>query len=196
MSEDDRKTPGDPGITVGNGGVTVPNRLDLRNLLSRQYTLQVNSYKVDPGVLRGEDRGLYVTQMSTALLHELVEAMNEIAWKPWSIDKDTFNRRAYLKELADLFHFFENLLLVALQNGQSASALAVEFADLYFDKADVNKNRMATGTYDGFSTKCPDCGRAIEDGERTPFGDKVILDIETEQAYLCQCGRMNYLVKS
>jgi hypothetical protein len=169
--------------------------------LCRQYALQVTSYNTIPGKLDGEERGRYVTYNHTALIKELGEALDEIAWKPWSVDKTTFNRRLYLKELADAFHFFENLILVALLDGQDIPSLALEFAKMYFDKADVNTERMASGTYDGFSTKCPDCGRAVEDGERKQYADELnlspaLLQYVRREAYHCQCGRMNYIERS
>lgn len=162
-------------------------------MLVRQYDLQM-SMGIDPTALRGKERGEYVTMNHTALIKELGEALDEIAWKPWSVDKDTFNREAYVKELVDAFHFLMNLLLVAYEPHKMVGIddLAFEFFRLYIQKAEVNRQRAESGTYDGKATKCSDCGRAIEDGARRVLQDHIYQGTEYH-AYTCICGRLNYL---
>lgn len=163
-------------------------------MLIRQYDLQCVSFNVDPTALRGEERGQYVTWNYAALIKELGEALDEIAWKPWSVDKDSFNREAYLKELVDAFHFLLNLVLVAYEPVGMVNIhdLAYEFFRLYIQKAEVNRQRAESGTYDGKATKCSDCGRAIEDGARRVLQDHIYQGTEYH-AYTCICGRLNYL---
>lgn len=157
-------------------------------MLTRQYRLQTGSFNVDPTGLRGKQRGEYVTYNHTALIKELGEALDEIDWKPWT-SGDYFNRDNYVKELVDAWHFFLNLLLVAVPRNEVGSGSIVQMADefyaRYFDKAEVNARRQIDG-YDGRSTKCT-CGRAMEDlprGELVRPGDNSF-----EYGRICPCGR-------
>jgi len=181
-------------------------------MLIRQYQLQTETFGFDPPLLQGRERGDYVTWNVVALEDELHEAMQELSWKPWATD-DFFNREAYLDELVDAFHFLLNLVFVA---GKAESGyldldeLSFEFFTRYMKKAQINVERQKTpGGFKTLGTKCPDCGRAIEAGERDTLQDQTEINEVTWQdqggyrgdvgrrdleAYRCLCGRVNYLV--
>jgi hypothetical protein len=58
-------------------------------------------------------------------------------------------------ELIDMLHFWVNLCLaIDLQPN--------EIKALYLNKAAINQKRQEAG-YDGVSTKCVGCGRALDD---------------------------------
>lgn len=48
-----------------------------------------------------------------ALIVEAVEVLNEVNWKSWRLQRRAINKEALVDELADLFHFFCNILLAA-----------------------------------------------------------------------------------
>lgn len=117
-------------------------------ILKRQLALQIKSFNIDPLELRGEERDNYVAAMSTALLVELGEALQEVSWKPWA-SGEWLNRDAYIRELIDVLHFWCNLMLIATENPE-------EILEVYLDKASENAKRQEDG-YTGI--KCPSCGR-------------------------------------
>lgn len=91
----------------------------------------------------------------TALTAELGEFAQEVGWKPWASPRGWVNRDAAVKELIDVGHFLANL----------ACALGVtdeEWERLYRAKQQVNRQRQVDG-YDGVSTKCASCKRALDD---------------------------------
>ena len=96
----------------------------------------------------------FYKDMHVALVDELHEALAEIGWKPWASSMH-FNQDAVRGELVDAFHFFMNLCLVS---GVSAQDLI----DGYIAKSAQNIKRQADG-YDGVSTKCTRCKRALDD---------------------------------
>jgi hypothetical protein len=157
-------------------------------MLTRQWRLQVGSFKRDPITMIGAERAAYVTINHTALIKELGEALDEIHWKDWE-DNDYLNREQYVKELVDALHFLMNLLLIAVHRNEvgtgSISDLASEIYSRYFDKAAVNAKRQEEG-YDGVSTKCS-CGRDVGD---LPRGELVRPgDAGAERGRICPCGR-------
>lgn len=89
-----------------------------------------------------------------ALIHEIVEEEAETGWKPWATSKHV-NIEAARGEWIDQFHFMLNK---ALALGMNAEMIQ----QLYDSKHDKNAKRQAEG-YDGVSTKCPGCGRALDD---------------------------------
>lgn len=166
-------------------------------MIRRQLHLQKVGRSLDPPTMRGEERGWYATWNHTALILELSEALNEIAWKTWSVDKDKFNRDQYVQELVDAWHFLMNLLLLAgdaISDESNAESLADEFYRRYIDKSAVNMERFRSGKYNSRATKCPDCGREVTETEALEryrdVGDLV------ERAYLCLCGRTNWMTRA
>lgn len=89
-----------------------------------------------------------------ALIHELVEMESETGWKPWA--KGAFvNMEAARGEWIDMFHFMLNgALLLGLDE--------LEIKRRYDAKHAKNEKRQ-NENYDGVSTKCPGCGRALDD---------------------------------
>lgn len=128
--------------------------MSLQLILDRQLRLQTQSFGQDPRALEGDDRAQYVRDMTLALIDELSEALNETGWKPWASSRH-LNRDAYVAELVDALHFLANLFLVA---GVSEN----EITALYMAKAEKNRLRQENG-YDGVSSKCQTCGRALDD---------------------------------
>lgn len=121
----------------------------LTTIMRHQHQLQIVSFGVDPQTLEGEARDHYVSAMSTALVVEIGEALQEISWKPWA-SGIWLHREAFLVEMIDALHFWINLVLLATTDAE-------EVARVYFNKADINAQRQLDG-YTG-QDKCPTCGR-------------------------------------
>lgn len=124
------------------------------NALDAQLELQKNAYGNDPSALETNEQLDWIRWNMLALEDELHEALAETGWKPWAKSKHV-NRDAFVGELVDAFHFFMNLMLVV-------DCSAEELLDKYFQKRRVNQQRQADG-YDGVSTKCVTCRRALDD---------------------------------
>lgn len=134
----------------------------LTELFELQYDLQTEVYGHNFQRMLPADRIQYVKDMKLALAAELQEALDETAWKPWTANRTVpnwVNRDAYVGEMVDVLHFFINMLLVL---GDDPADLAAEIVDRYALKHRINKQRQADG-YDGVSTKCGGCGRALDD---------------------------------
>ena len=105
--------------------------------------------EVDP------ERGLrFYKDMHIALVDELHEALSEIGWKPWASSRH-FNHDAVKGELVDAFHFFMNLCMVSRVSAE-------DLLEGYRRKSAKNIKRQEEG-YDGVSTKCLRCKRALDD---------------------------------
>lgn len=89
-----------------------------------------------------------------ALIHEVVELESETGWKPWAT-KSFVNIEAARGEAIDMLHFLLNDFLVL---GLDAD----EVRRRYHAKHAKNVARQEAG-YDGVSTKCPGCNRALDD---------------------------------
>lgn len=128
--------------------------VDLQELFDKQHLLQSKAYNRDPQKLEGEDRVMFIKDMVLALLDEVHEALGEVGWKPWAKSRHV-NEEALKGELVDAFHFFMNLCLVS---GMDAEELEIR----YDIKNEKNLRRQQEG-YDGISTKCDKCKRALDD---------------------------------
>lgn len=136
----------------------------LTRMLLMQLDLQLRAYGEAPDQMSGAKRKDYVRTMAYALTDEVHEATNEVAWKPWAT-ADFMRRGAYLKELVDAWHFFMNLLLVAIGPDslwETPEQLAKAFVTAYEEKHLLNAKRQEEG-YDGVTTKCPGCHRAYDE---------------------------------
>lgn len=131
----------------------------LGEIFERQLRLQTESFGISPGHLVGPDRYTYLLNNFEAVADELAEMRAETAWKMWAkypVETGSFlDRDAFVKEGVDLLHFLINLLLIAGCDAQ-------EMYDRYMAKAQVNAERQANN-YDGVSTKCPACGRGLDE---------------------------------
>ena len=128
--------------------------MEFRDALKAQHQLQIKSFGSDPKKLDDPEKLEWIRWNMLALSDELHEALAEVGWKPWAKSKH-INRDAYVSELVDAFHFLMNLMLVV-------DCEAEEFLDKYFEKRGINEKRQAEG-YDGVSTKCAHCKRALDD---------------------------------
>lgn len=127
---------------------------DLNVLFEAQRSLQKESYGKDPAELRGDEAIQFIKDMHIALTDELHEALAETGWKPWATSRH-INHEAFKGELVDAFHFFMNLCMVVDMSPE-------ELAEKYMAKRAKNAQRQRDG-YDGVSTKCPGCNRALDD---------------------------------
>lgn len=143
-------------MTLNISRETHPITLDpvLTLMLTKQREFQMRVVGDDPADLRGTDRKAYIREQALALTDELHEALAEVGWKSWATSEH-INRAAYAAELADVFIFFMNLMLVA-------DVPAHELCRLVLEKQVKNHKRQDDG-YDGVSTKCPVCKRAYDD---------------------------------
>lgn len=85
---------------------------------------------------------------------ELLEMLEETGWKPWTTSWH-INVDAARAEWIDAWHFFMNLANVL---GMSEERILA----MYTAKHNINRQRQRVG-YDGVSTKCPKCKRALDD---------------------------------
>jgi hypothetical protein len=137
----------------------------LEKVFQRQERLQGESFGHSLRELTHEQQMDYIRWNVLALEDELHEALAEVPWKPWSSgDASGIDQGRYFKELVDAFHFFMNLWLVFVP-AEEAAALLYE---MYSEKSDLNAKRQAEG-YDGVSTKCPACRRALDEPEAIQF---------------------------
>lgn len=133
----------------------------LATMLRQQYELQCQAYGMNVLALDPDDRVAFIKDMILATTDELHEALNEVAWKPWSSRHGEVNDEAFFGELIDVVHFVMNLLLVA-HPGLEPEALADFIASAYARKREVNIQRQKDG-YDSITGKCPGCRRALDD---------------------------------
>lgn len=127
----------------------------LSQMLGMQRNLQVESYGQDPGTLDTDVKIQFIKDMVLALTDELHEILGEVDWKPWIQGARKINEDGVKKELVDVYHFFMNLML-------SVDMSTDELYKMYMKKRQVNADRQANG-YDGRTTKCQGCNRALED---------------------------------
>jgi len=119
-------------------------------------SLQRQSFGKDPALLEGAELAEYVRWNMLAANDELMEALHEVDWKPWTVTEDGFrNRDAFVGELVDVLHFVANMLV-------AAGCDDAELTDKYQAKQQKNRDRMASKIYDG-RNKCKFCGAAFDD---------------------------------
>lgn len=135
---------------------TTPDALD--EMLQAQDTMQAETYGLGLKELMPTGRvveAVNATSMNVlAATDELHELLGETSWKPWA-DADYLKLEAARGEWIDAWHFMMNL----------ANILGMDSADIkarYFAKRAKNIARQKAG-YDGVSTKCPGCHRALDD---------------------------------
>lgn len=131
-------------------------RFSFDDAFEHQIEMQVSIYGDGTPIEDWSDatKSTFISMNILALTDELHEALAEVGWKPWASSRH-LNRDAYKGELVDAFHFFMNLMMVAGIDSQ-------ELLEAYFEKAKVNRQRQKDG-YDGVTSKCPVCGRALDD---------------------------------
>lgn len=108
------------------------------------------------------ERIAYLRDQHQAAIVELCEALDEVDWKPWTNDpRRTIRRNELVGELVDVLHFWLNMVL-AVSGKMSAVEVADEIFTRYALKNRTNVQRQLDG-YDGRTTKCGGCGRALDD---------------------------------
>lgn len=152
----------------------------LDRMMARQLQLQIESYGLDPGEMSAAEAIQYVHFNITALTDELHEALGETHWKPWAKGEGFKDVEAFKAELIDAWHFFMNLCLVS---GMEPSELFTR----YEVKRAINAQRQVDG-YDGVTTKCPGCGRAMDDPDVKCHPVPPIMTAERMRAYV-YCDR-------
>lgn len=159
---------------------TPPQTDRLQRLLNAQEDLQIKAYDGSPAGMLPDDPEAaieFIKWNVLALTDELHELLGEIGWKPWATSRHV-NLTAARGELIDAFHFFMNLALV----------LNMDASDLflgYMKKHEKNIERQEEG-YDGVSTKCPGCKRALDDdGVDCSFEPAYRLGHEVVAAVVC-----------
>lgn len=142
-------------------GHKMPDRLTA--MMDAQRKLQAGYNGYDIAEQSTQQRIDNIALNVLACTDELHEALNEIGWKPWASSRH-INEDKLKGELIDAWHFFMNLCL-------HAGLTPDELFKRYFEKRAINVARQADG-YDGVSTKCPGCKRALDDPlvECTPSG--------------------------
>lgn len=128
--------------------------INLWNTFGNQADFQrhINAHPED--MTDPEELIQYIKDMVLALEDELHEMLQEIGWKPWATSRH-INREGMKSELVDVFQFFMNLCFAA---GMDSNELLMRHSE----KLRVNYKRAEDG-YDGKSTKCAWCGRALDD---------------------------------
>ncbi len=123
----------------------------LQGMLDAQWEAQCEYYGTAPGELVQERRSDYARTMAFALNDEVSEAMQEIAWKPWSSDHTKFNREAFQQELIDALFFWMNLWLLS-------SGSADELVSMFDKVTEKNRARRA----DGYDARKDQNGRQFD----------------------------------
>jgi NTP pyrophosphatase (non-canonical NTP hydrolase) len=128
---------------------------DPYELILKQREFQVRILGgVAPYELSDVQKMAYIREQALALLDEVHEALAETGWKSWATSNH-INREAFTGELADVYIFLMNLMLVA-------GITPTDLLHVVNGKIDKNHKRQDDG-YDGVTTKCPACKRAYDD---------------------------------
>jgi hypothetical protein len=130
------------------------DRLEEMFEMQRDLQLQMKPIGRDPATLEGQERVQFFKDMKLAYEAELQEMLDEMSWKPWATG-EFFNEAAVHGELVDQWHFFINLCIAARLSH-------TRLHELYMAMRIKNIKRQEEG-YDGVSTKCPQCKRALDD---------------------------------
>lgn len=134
----------------------------LARLIWLQAGLQRDAYGYDFAAMSSAERVSYVRDQHQAAVMELCEVLDEVDWKPWTNGaRIPIHREAYVNELIDVLHFWVNMVL-AVCGDMSPTEVADEIFTRFALKNQVNAERQTAG-YDGRSTKCGGCGRALDD---------------------------------
>lgn len=150
---------------------------DLAKMMAAQLELQ-RVKGTDPTAMTLEERIQFIKDQVLACTDELHEALAEVGWKPWASARFISENSAF-GELRDAWQFLTNLMFAVTQD--SPEDLAKRLEDNLYEKLEINHRRMAEG-YDGVSTKCPQCKRALDETNTLETYDNVIYTTH------CPCG--------
>jgi hypothetical protein len=156
---------------------------DMSDMLQLQNELQIEAYGGEaPNDLDPDSKLEFIRWNVLALEDELHEALQECGWKPWA-KTNHLNTDAFQSELVDAFHFFMNLMLVT---GMTAEDLITG----YRAKRQKNIIRQQDG-YDGVSTKCVSCWRALDDDAVMCYELAASTEVEGERPVIEWYCRLN-----
>jgi hypothetical protein len=166
-----------------------PNWVHGHPWLDEQYAYQAQTFGINYAAMADDPEELtsYVVMNLTAAQLEVAEAFQEVPWKPWAtVDKGEVwaaNRDRFVGEVVDVLFFLANALTAVGVTDQ-------ELAERYAAKMAVNRERQATD-YDGKSTKCAQCTRALDEPGVTP-----LLNVDGKPTFcgeVCrvECERLN-----
>ncbi len=132
----------------------------LEEMVSRQLDLQ-RHLGYDFTKMTMQERLAYIREMYMAIIKELGEALDETTWKPWATGEPHIHTEKYLSELNDVWQLLCNMWFVALPDCDGVD-VALMMSSIHEKKVRVNRTRR-DNAYDGWSTKCPTCRRALDD---------------------------------
>jgi hypothetical protein len=138
----------------------------LEHMIKMQREFNEKSFDLDFVNMSQVERVQYIRDQHQAAVVELTEVLNETEWKPWAkpsslILGPQINRNAYIGELIDVIHFWLNMLFPVCEN-MTPTEIADEIFTRFTMKNRINIQRQLDD-YDGRSTKCGGCGRAVDD---------------------------------
>lgn len=149
--------------------------INLAELIAAQRDLQLRLGN-DVTKMSTEQQIEFIKSNVLACTDELHEALAETGWKPWATSRH-INAEAFFGELRDAWQFLVNMMLVVQPDPE---ALAEWFARALITKIAVNTARV--NNYDGVSSKCPVCRRALDE---VPIEE---IMINGKPQYRCSCG--------
>lgn len=135
----------------------------MKDWLSETARIQHDVFYVPLGEMTDPQHAEYIRYNALAAHHELVEAVEEVQWKPWAtFDGDTPvvpDRVAFIRELVDASMFIANMAV-------SVGCTDEEWETIYRAKWEVNIERQHRKT--GYVSrkgvdKCSLCGRSFDD---------------------------------
>jgi hypothetical protein len=135
-------------------------RDNLAYMLNEQGRLQTDVFGFDFATMTTQERVDYIKENVLALTDELHEMLAEMSWKPWA-KSEFINDEKAVSEYVDAWHFMMNIL-IALAPEMGGHEMASLLTAGYEKKREINVQRQEDG-YDGQSTKCPECKRALDD---------------------------------
>lgn len=144
----------------------------LTEIIQRQRELQTE-YGYDYAKMDLGMRVRTIQDMYVAAQQELGEALNETSWKPWTTGSPYINE-AMTGEIVDTLQFILNMLFAQYPD-LSAENLAELLRYKHEKKVKINRDRLAND-YDGVSTKCPSCKRALD-------------EVVTHEIYIAEIGK-------
>lgn len=106
-----------------------------------QYTASDPKEYLDPdlwGVLENRNTQAAIRENSGYVVEELMEAVGLLKNKPWrksNLDVDKF---AYIEELADVWHFLIQTMIIS-------GFTPLDIFQAYFEKASINERRRESG---------------------------------------------------
>ena len=109
----------------------------MKEIFENQERLIRDVYHIDLSTASRQAEAYRVYTLAT--VDELMEALHEVPWKPWS-RREAWDRENLGDELADVFTFLVQLCCIV---GMDAE----ELEERYWQKSQVNVERQGSGTY-------------------------------------------------